>query len=112
MPRLRSVRTGAVISCSEDTATRLDSEWQPFDGTTPPEPEAPEGEPAYGEWTAKELKAEIAARNENRADDDQLPATGNKAALVAVLEQDDAQRIADDEEDSEDNGEEPESDGS
>lgn len=31
MPRLRSVRTGAVVSCSEETAARLDSEWQPAD---------------------------------------------------------------------------------
>lgn len=31
MARLRNVQTGAVVSCSEGTAARLGSEWQPVD---------------------------------------------------------------------------------
>lgn len=44
----------------------------------------------YSEATGPALKAEIAARNEGRDDDAKLSASGNKAALVAVLEADDA----------------------
>lgn len=38
MPRLRNARSGAVVSCSEETASRLGSEWVPVDR---PAPEAP-----------------------------------------------------------------------
>ena len=31
MPRLRNVNTGAVVSCSEETAARLGSEWEPVE---------------------------------------------------------------------------------
>ena len=30
MPRLRNVQSGAVVSCSEETAARLGSEWEPI----------------------------------------------------------------------------------
>lgn len=35
MPRLRNVQTGAVVSCSDETAARLGSEWVPADKPTP-----------------------------------------------------------------------------
>lgn len=31
MPRLRNGQTGAVVSCSDETAARLGSEWSPVD---------------------------------------------------------------------------------
>ncbi|MCR1785308.1 hypothetical protein KVF89_22400 [Nocardioides carbamazepini] len=104
MPRLRSVRTGAVVSCSEETAARLGSEWQPFDGTIPADDDK-----GYAGMTANELKAEIATRNAGRGPDAQLVNKGNKAALVAVLEQDDHDAdaggtAADDDEDPDNEG--------
>lgn len=29
MPRLRNVQTGAVVSCSDETAQRLGTQWEP-----------------------------------------------------------------------------------
>lgn len=29
MPRLRNTQSGAVVSCSDETAARLGAEWQP-----------------------------------------------------------------------------------
>lgn len=37
MPRLRNIQTGVVVSCSDETAARLGSQWEPADK---PEPEA------------------------------------------------------------------------
>ena len=51
------------------------------------------GEPitsGYGDHKVGELKTEIARRNASRPEADALSAEGNKAALVAVLEADDA----------------------
>jgi hypothetical protein len=31
MPRLRNIQSGAVVSCSDETAARLGSEWEPAD---------------------------------------------------------------------------------
>ena len=31
MPRLRNVQSSAVVSCSDETAARLGSEWEPAD---------------------------------------------------------------------------------
>lgn len=31
MPRLRNIQTGAVVSCSDETAVRLGSGWDPAD---------------------------------------------------------------------------------
>lgn len=31
MPRLRNASTGAVVSCSDETAARLGSEWRPVE---------------------------------------------------------------------------------
>jgi hypothetical protein len=45
--------------------------------------------PPYSEWTNKELRAEIAQRNEGRDDSDKLPYGDNKEALVSTLEADD-----------------------
>lgn len=44
----------------------------------------------YDGLKVDELKATIAARNEGRDEAKQIPATGNKADLVAALEADDA----------------------
>lgn len=35
MPRLRNTQTGAVVSCSEETAAALGSEWVPADEKAP-----------------------------------------------------------------------------
>lgn len=35
MPKLRNVSTGVVVVVSDTTATRLGSDWVPFDGTEP-----------------------------------------------------------------------------
>lgn len=35
MPRLRNIQTGAVISCSDETAARLDSQWEPAEKPAP-----------------------------------------------------------------------------
>lgn len=43
----------------------------------------------YETWTKKQLRQEIESRNEERAEDDQLPVGGDKADLVARLRQDD-----------------------
>lgn len=31
MPSLRNAKTGVVVSCSEETAARLGSDWEPVD---------------------------------------------------------------------------------
>lgn len=36
MPRLRNTKTGAVVSCSDETAVRLGSEWQPVEAPKAP----------------------------------------------------------------------------
>lgn len=38
MPRLRNIQTGAVVSCSDETAARLGSGWEPADKSTPKAP--------------------------------------------------------------------------
>jgi hypothetical protein len=38
MPRLRNTQSGAVVSCSEETASRLGSEWEPADKPAPKTP--------------------------------------------------------------------------
>lgn len=38
MPRLRNVRSGAVVSCSDETAARLGSEWESADKPAPKAP--------------------------------------------------------------------------
>lgn len=35
MPRLRNRQTGAVVSCSDETAARLGAGWVPADKATP-----------------------------------------------------------------------------
>jgi hypothetical protein len=55
----------------------------------PPTQELVEDDKPYYEWTVNELKEEVAARNEDRDEDDKI-VTGNlKADLVAALEDDD-----------------------
>ena len=31
MPRLQNIHSGGVVSCSDETAARLGSEWEPVD---------------------------------------------------------------------------------
>lgn len=38
MPRLRNIQSGAVVSCSDETAARLGSEWEPADKPAPKAP--------------------------------------------------------------------------
>ena len=45
--------------------------------------------PPYDRYTNAQLTGELARRNEDRDEDDQLSLTGNKAELVARLEEDD-----------------------
>jgi len=35
MPRLRNTKTDAVVSCSDETAARMPSEWEPADKPAP-----------------------------------------------------------------------------
>ena len=35
MPRLRNIKSGVVVSCSDETAARLGSEWEPADKPAP-----------------------------------------------------------------------------
>lgn len=52
------------------------------------EKEAPAGDD-YESLKVADLKAEIERRNEGRDEEDQIPATGNKADLVEALAADD-----------------------
>lgn len=53
--------------------------------------EPDEAAPAYSEWKAADLKAEIDKRNEGRAEEDQIVLEGNKKSdAVKALEDDDA----------------------
>ena len=38
MPSLRNVQSGAVVSCSDETAARLGSEWEPAEKPAPKTP--------------------------------------------------------------------------
>lgn len=82
MPRLRNVNSGVVVSVSDETAGRLDSEWAPVDADA-------ESGSGYGDQKVADLKAEIAQRNEGREEADLIPGDGNKADLIAALEADD-----------------------
>jgi len=52
----------------------------------------------YANAKNDDLRAEIARRNEDRDEDDQLPLTGNKQALIDVLEADDEAEADDEDE--------------
>lgn len=95
MPRLKSAVSGAIVSCSDETAALLGSEWQAVD-----EPAAADGNGGYGEWTIDELKSEIGDRNKDREEDDHIPVSGKKAELIARLEADDNKSADDSESDS------------
>ncbi len=88
MARLRNINSGAVVSCSDETAARMGSEWVPFDGAT----KTDSGNEYAGQKVA-ELKAEIESRNEGREEDALISLEGNKAALIAALEADDASSV-------------------
>lgn len=60
----------------------------PPDNSEVPDEEDDEDLP-YDQRTADDLRAEIAARNEDRDEDSQLPLTGRKAELIETLEADD-----------------------
>ncbi|MCG7284969.1 hypothetical protein MHY85_03150 [Cellulomonas sp. ACRRI] len=61
MPRLRNSRTGVVVNVDDDTASRLDKDWKPFEhGTSTPdgsdshsgEVKAPKGNASREAWFA------------------------------------------------------------
>lgn len=86
MGRFRQVQTGVVFSVSDDKDGRYGGElYELYDG------DGSESESAgYGSMKVTDLRAEIGKRNEGREEADQVSAEGNKAALVAALEADDA----------------------
>lgn len=95
-----AVPTPTQGSHADSTADSADATTDQGDGPTVRSFADPElAEKGYDEWTNDQLKAEISKRNEMYAEefDDYEPmsATGNKSALVEVLQQDDS----DDEED-------------
>lgn len=91
MPRLRNIRTGAVVSCSHETAANLGSEWVSVDG--PDSDKKPND--ASVTFTVAELKAEIDLINADREDDRKItPVSSKKADLIAALEADEASSAA------------------
>lgn len=84
MPRLRNVRSGAVVSCSDETAARLGSGWVDADGVPAAVDEG------YASKSKADLVDLITARNADREKDDLLPVKGTKPVLIAALEADDA----------------------
>lgn len=50
MPRLRNAATGVVVNVDDDTASRLDKNWKPFEhGASTPDG-APKGNASREEW--------------------------------------------------------------
>lgn len=91
MPRLRNIKTGAVVSCSHETAANLGSEWISADAT------GSDKEPVstFALLTVAELKAKIDSINAEREDDRKIvPASSKKADLIAALEADTASSAA------------------
>jgi hypothetical protein len=87
MPRLRNIRTGALVSCSNETAARLGSEWELADEATKQVANQP--------VTVAELEAEIDLINASREDDLKIvPVSRKKADLLAALEADKASSSA------------------
>lgn len=82
MTRYKNVNSGAIVQVRDDKV--LGSEWEFFDGTTKEE------STGHAALKVAELKAEIDRRNADREDDAKLSTEGNKAALVAALDADDA----------------------
>lgn len=84
MARFQNIKTHVIVSVADEKAHRFDSpDWSPL------------GAPAasasgYGGQKVAELRAEIDRRNEDRDEDAKLSTEGNKAALIATLEADDA----------------------
>lgn len=86
MARFQNATTGIVVSVADEKADRFAPDaWTRLD-------DAPATAEATGYQAQKvdDLKAEIARRNAERPEDDQLSADGKKADLVATLEADDA----------------------
>lgn len=83
MPRLQHAVSGVVVSCDEETAARLGTEWTQTG-------DAPSDSADYAALKVADLRAEIERRNEGRDEADQLSVEGKKADLVAALEADDA----------------------
>lgn len=52
MPRLRNIQTGAVVSCSDETAVRLGPGWAPAEKAVPVT-KAPAKKPASSSKTEK-----------------------------------------------------------
>lgn len=88
MPRLRNIQTGAVVSCDDETAAQLGSEWVLVDKATGSNKEPND---VYATITVAELKAEIDLINAEREDDLKIvPVSQKKAGLIAALEADKA----------------------
>lgn len=91
MPRLRNVRTGAAVSCSDETAAQLGSEWALVEGSD----SGKKLTDTTVTLTVAELKAEIDLINADRPDDLKIvPASSKKADLIAALEADKASSAA------------------
>jgi len=110
MPRLRNARTGVVVNVDDDTASRLDSDWKPFEhGTSTPdgnddspagEVKAPKGNASREAWfthatdvlgldvpenaTQKQIRALVAAAaaesTEDEGDEDEDDEGDNEEA--------------------------------
>jgi hypothetical protein len=108
--RVRQIETGHQLSVPKSHADAAAGGYEVLDkpavdsagGPLPPkyhttiapaaaESSAPEG---YAALASRDLKEEIAKRNVRRPANEWLSDKGNKAALVAVLEQDDAARAS------------------
>lgn len=91
MPRLRNIKTGAIVSCSDETAAALGSEWVKADSVAGSNKESNEVDAT----TVAELKAEIDLINAERKDDLKIvPVSQKKADLIAALEADKATSAA------------------
>lgn len=99
MIRLRNTQTGAVVSCTAETAELLGAGWVDAGGKTAPVAEG------YAALSVPALHDEITRRNEGRDEADLIPAKGRKADLVAALEADDELADEADDEQEGDTGE-------
>jgi hypothetical protein len=89
-----AVPTPTQGSHADSTADPADATTDQGDGPTVRSFADPElAEKSYDEWTNDQLKAEISKRNELYGEEfdeyEPMSATGNKSALVEVLQQDD-----------------------
>jgi hypothetical protein len=72
-----------------------DPDWYVTQGETGSDADTASEAVPYDQWTKAELTAELELRNKERVEQgvDPLPTTGNKAELIARLEQDDSEQV-------------------